>query len=177
MKGETLMKKTSFLVSAAAIMLFGISLILPVSNASAETFSFLGPSGGGGGSYYADNQTGGLRVVEVRVRSGVYIDGVQFIYENKIGQVINGKWHGGQGGTLSVFKLQPGETITRVTGKHGYFIDSLQLVTSKGRSKGWGGSGGSAHYTYSAPPGSHIHGLFGRSGVYIDALGVILSTP
>ena len=40
MKGETLMKKTSFLVSAAAIMLIGISLILPVSNASAETFPF-----------------------------------------------------------------------------------------------------------------------------------------
>ena len=171
------MKKTSFLVSAMTILLICFSMVLQVKPASAETFSFLGPSGGPGGNYFADNQTGGLRVVEVRVRSGAYIDAVQFVYENKIGQVITGKIHGGQGGNLDVFKLQPGETITRVTGKHGNYIDSMQLVTSKGRTKGWGGTGGSVHYTYSAPPGSRIHGLFGRSGVYVDALGVILSTP
>jgi hypothetical protein len=144
--------------------------------ASAETFSFLGPSGGPGGNYFSDYQTGGLQVTEVRVRSGAYIDAVQFVYKNGAGEEIVGQLHGGNGGVLSVFKLQQGEHITRITGKHGDFVDSFQLVTNYGRTKGWGGAGGSSHYTYSAPPGSSIYGLFGRSGVYVDAVGVILYT-
>ena len=173
MKHRKFSTKTILMLVAIACQLLFISPVI-----AAQTFSYLGASGGPGGSYFSDNQTGGLRVVEVRVRAGAYIDAVQFIYEHKVTkQIITGQRHGGTGGTLHVFKLQPGEYLTRITGKHGKFVDSFQLVTSKGRSKGWGGTGGSAHYTYSAPPGSHIHGLFGRSGVFLDAVGVILSTP
>ncbi len=171
------MTRTALRTQASIVLALAIMLTFFVRPASAETFSFLGPSGGAGGSYFSDNQTGGLRVVEVRVRSGAYIDAVQFIYENKAGQRITGKMHGGNGGNLTVFTLEQGEHITRVTGKHGTFVDSFQIVTSKGRSKGWGGTGGAAHYTYSAPPGSAIHGLFGRCGVFLDAVGVILRTP
>lgn len=167
-----------FLRLKRSIFLFlAIMLTVLLPPASAETFSFLGPSGGPGGSYFSDNQTGGLRVVEVRIRSGAYIDAIQFVYENKAGQRITGQMHGGNGGNLSVFALEPGEYLTRITGKHGNFIDSFQIVTSNGRSKGWGGTGGAARYTYTAPPGSSIHGLFGRCGVFLDAVGVILSTP
>lgn len=169
------LKTTSNLFTGFALIALYV-LSLPV--AYAETFTFLGSSGGAGGNYFSDPQIGGLRVVEVRIRSGAYIDAIQFVYEQKVTkQIIEGKKHGGSGGTLSVFKLQPDEYITRITGKHGNFVDSLQLVTNKGRTKGWGGTGGSVHYTYSAPPGTEIHGLFGRSGAFLDAVGVILSTP
>lgn len=167
------MKHGIFLRNALTGLLFFFSV---TSLASAETFTFLGPSGGQGGNYFSDKQTGGLRVTEVRVRSGAFIDAIQFVYKNVIDQEIAGQQHGGNGGNPSVFKLQQGEYITRITGKHGDFIDSFQLVTNYGRIKGWGGTGGSSHYTYSAPPGSSIFGLFGRSGVYVDAVGVILST-
>ena len=171
------MKKTPFLFMAMAAMFICVSMVLPVKHASADTFSFCGPSGGTGGSYYADNETEGLHVVEVRVWHGKYIDAIQFVYGNKQGGQIEGKKHGGNGGGLSTFKLQPGETIAKISGKHGSLVDSMQLLTSNGREQQWGGPGGTVRYTYSAPPGSSIFGLFGRSGTYIDALGVILYTP
>ena len=175
-KENTLMKKIPFLFIVMAVLLIGVSVTLPVKQASAETFSFCGASGGTGGNEYTDSQTQGLIVTEVRIWHGSRIDAIQFVYKNKQGGKIEGTKHGGNGGTLSVFMLQPGETIVKITGKHGTVIDSMQLLTSNGREQRWGGSGGSVNYTYSAPPGSSIFGLFGRAGTYIDALGVILLT-
>ncbi len=162
---------------AMAAMFICVGMVLPVKQASAETFSFCGPSGGTGGGYFADNEAEGLYVVEVRVWYGTVIDAVQFVYEDEKGMKIEGTKHGGNGGALSIFKLQPGETIAKISGKYSSFVDSMQLLTSNGRERQWGGSGGTVSYTYSAPPGSSISGLFGRYGIYIDALGVIFSTP
>ena len=176
-KENTLMKKIPFLFIVMAVLLIGVSAALPVKQASAETFSFCGASGGTGGKKYTDSQTQGLTVTEVRVWHGSRIDAIQFVYKNKQGGKIEGTKHGGNGGTLSTFMLQPGETIVKISGKHGTVIDSMQLWTSNGRTtQSWGGSGGSVEYTYSAPPGSSIFGLFGRAGTNIDALGVILLT-
>ena len=162
---------------AATLVVFLLSNILFASNGLAETFSFLGPSGGRGGNYYSDAQTGGRQLIEVRIRSGAFIDAIQTVYVDAIGQKYESKRYGGGGGNLDVFKLQPGEYITRISGKYGSFVDSLLIQTNKGRAKGWGGTGGSANYTYTAPPGSSIHGFFGRSGRFIDSVGVILKTP
>lgn len=167
----------------AAFLSLALSNALLVADVRAASFSFLGPSGGLGGNYFSDGQAGGQfssdnrRLTEVRVRSGAFIDSIQLVYENVIGQKIVSPMHGGSGGTLSVFKLDPGEYITRISGKHGWYIDSLLIETNKGKAKGWGGTGGSANYTYTAAPGSSIHGFFGRSGKFLDAIGVILKTP
>lgn len=150
---------------------------------ASNQFSFCGPSGGTGGKYFSDGPISGQsssvprRLVEVRIRSGVFIDAIQTVYENSAGQKYTSPLHGGSGGTLSVFKLAPGEYITRISGKYGWYIDSLLIETNKGHAKGWGGTGGAANYTYTAPPGSSIHGFFGRSGKYLDAVGVILKNP
>lgn len=161
---------------AATIMVIVLSSILLVGNALAETFSFLGPSGGGGGNYYSDHQIGGRQLIEVRIRSGTLIDAIQTVYVDALGQKFVSKRYGGGGGNLDIFKLVPGEYITRISGKYGSFVDSLLIQTNKGRAKGWGGTGGSVNYTYTAPPGSRIHGFFGRSGSLIDSVGVILKT-
>lgn len=147
------------------------------SSAVSETFTFVGPSGGVGGNFYSAPQTGGWQLSEIRVRSGAFIDGIQLVYVDVIGQKHTMQHHGGNGGHLDVFKLNPGEYVTRVTGKYGRFVDSLTIATNQGRIKGWGGGGGSAHYTYSSPPGTQIHGFFGGAGQYVDSIGVVLKTP
>jgi len=143
--------------------------------ANATTMFFSGPSGGYGGNYFKDPVSIEYQnLIEIRVRSGAYIDSIQTVYNDRMGQ---GRYvksqNGGNGGQLSVFKLQPGEYITRISGKYGAFVDSLTVYTSKGRQKRWGGTGGNAHYNYVAPPGTKIHGFFGRSGKFVDAIGVI----
>jgi hypothetical protein len=158
-------------------------ITIPTSVAFAKTFSYCGSSGGTGGNRFSDLETSGeyssddRRLVEIRIRSGDFIDGIQTVYENQIGDIIESPWHGGTGGNLSVFKLDPDEYITRISGKYGWYIDRIEIVTSKGRNKGWGGMGGAKHYIYNAPPGSHIHGFGGAAGVYIDSIGVIFKTP
>jgi jacalin-like lectin domain-containing protein len=177
------MRKFTLRFLVATFLSLALSSTLLVGDVRAASFSFLGSSGGVGGNYFSDGQAGGQfssgdrRLTEVRIRSGVFIDAIQLVYEDVIGQKIISPMHGGTGGTLSVFKLAPGEYITRISGKYGWYIDHLLIETNKGKAKGWGGTGGSANYTYTAPPGSSIHGFFGRSGTFIDAIGVILKTP
>lgn len=167
--------RLNFMTATMIVIL--LNGILFFGNARAETFSFLGPSGGGGGNYYSDAQTGGRQLKEVRIRSGAFIDAIQTVYVNTIGQTFVSNRYGGGGGNLDIFTLAPGEYITRISGKYGSFVDSLLIQTNKGRIKGWGGTGGSATYIYTVPPGSSIHGFFGRSGKFIDSVGVMLKTP
>ena len=141
------------------------------------TFGYCGPSGGLGGGFFDDGQIGGREVAEVRISSGVFIDAIQIIYVDQTGQTITKPRHGGSGGSLSVFKLAPGEYITEVGGKHGWYIDSLWIKTNQGKTKKWGGGGGSVNFTYHAPPGTRIFGFSGRSGVFLDSIGVIMRTP
>ena len=178
------MKKFVMIFLAVLFLSFVLISTLLISDVFASgSFSFCGPSGGFGGNYFSDGTTGGQfssdnrRLVEVRIRSGIFIDAIQTVYENAVGQKITSPRHGGTGGKLSVFKLAPGEYITRISGKYGRFIDSLLIETNKGRAQGFGGTGGAGNYTYKVPPGSRIHGFFGRSGKFLDAIGVIIKTP
>lgn len=176
------MRKVTITVLAGTLLSIALCSGLLVSDVLAANFSFLGPSGGLGGKYFSGGQAAGRfssddrRLIEVRIRSGAFIDAIQTVYVNAIGQKIVSPMHGGAGGTLSVFKLGANEYITRISGKYGWYIDSLLIETNKGRAKGWGGTGGSANYTYTAPAGYRIHGFFGRSGKFLDAIGIILKT-
>ena len=168
--------KSNCIVVTSLAMVLTSSLL--VGNVLADTFSSLGASGGGGGNFFSDLQKGkGRQLTEVRIRSGAVINSIQTVYVNTIGQEFVSSTHGGDGGTLQIFKLASGERITRISGRHGKFIDSLLIETNTGRAKGCGGGGGPTPYTYTAPPGSGIHGFFGRSGKFLDAIGVILRTP
>jgi hypothetical protein len=171
----------TFLTTLLSLCLLFIAISANV--VFAKTFSYCGSSGGGGGDSFSDLEISGYgssddrKIVEIRIRSGDFIDGIQTVYENQIGQRTESPWHGGTGGNLSIFKLDPDEYITRISGKYGWYVDRIEIVTSKGRNKGWGGMGGAKHYIYNAPPGSHIHGFGGAAGVYIDSIGVIFKTP
>lgn len=175
-------KMMSKLLSALFLLcLFSVSL--QISNVFAATFSYCGPSGGVGGNHFSDLQASGQhssdnrKLVEIRIRSGAFIDGIQTVYENRIGQRNESSWHGGSGGKLSVFKLAPDEYVIRINGKYGRFVDHIEIITSKGRHKGWGATGGAKHFVYNAPPGSHVHGFGGHAGKFIDSIGVIFKSP
>lgn len=158
-------------------------ILIPMSHVVASTFSYNGPSGGVGGVQFSDLQISGgyssdnRRLTEIRIRSGAFVDGIQTVYENQTGQKFESPWHGGSGGTLSVFKLEPDEFVTRISGKYGWYVDRIEIVTNKGRNKGWGGTGGAKHFIYNAPPASYIHGFGGSSGRFVDSIGVIFKTP
>lgn len=144
------------------------------------TFTYLGPSGGLGGNHFSDGQVCGefssddRRLLELRIRSGTLIDAIKTVYVNVLNHKIESDQHGGTGGNLSTFTLAPDEYITRISGKHGTLIDSLLVVTNKGRSKRWGGTGGTRNFIYNAPPETCIHGFWGYSGTLLDSLGVII---
>jgi hypothetical protein len=163
----------STLIVLAMSMFAGLCVAASSNSAS---FALLGPSGGLGGTYFADNQNAKFRIVQVRVRSAEYVNSIQLVYENGSRQMV-GAQHGGNGGKLEVFKLEPGEYITAVSGKYGLYVESMTIETSKGHKKSWGGSGGITSYTYQAPKGSSIHGFFGRASESVDAIGVIVKTP
>jgi hypothetical protein len=147
-----------------------------------NAFSFCGPSGGDGGNHYSDGTEAGQfstddhKLVEVRIRSGAFIDAIQTVYEDSIGNKIVSAQHGGNGGKLITFKLALGEYITRISGMYGWVVNTLLIETNKGRAQGWGNPGGLGTYNYTAPPGTSIHGFFGKSGLYLDAIGVILKS-
>ncbi len=155
-----------------------LSLIILFSTEcyAGDYFISQGPSGGYGGVHYNSGATGQTKVVEVRVYSGAFIDSIQFIYKFDHGGLLQGKKFGGNGGKLKVLKLAADEYIDRAGGKYGKYVDSLFLVTNKGRMMKWGGNGGSADFFYSVPKGGSIWGFNGRAGKYIDAFGVVMKT-
>jgi hypothetical protein len=155
-------------------------LIAPqIDRAAADPFSGGGPSGVTGGVIFNDlnfvtpSTLDGRRVVELRVRSGDFIDAIQVVYQTSSGQIIETDRHGGPGGVADVFKFDPDEYIVEIKGKYGAYVDSLEMKTSKGRIKRWGGNGGVVDYIYIAPAGHIIQGFFGRSGAFVDNIGVI----
>jgi hypothetical protein len=172
------MKKLSVISMGSIFFLIVLNANLQPSKMLAEDFYFCGPSGGVGGIHFSDAEVAGgflsdgRRLVEVRIRSGALINAIQTVYVNVLGQKYESPWHGGAGGTLSVFTLAPDEYITRVNGKYGAFMDHLEIITNKGHFKGWGGTGGQIGFVYNAPPGSKIHGFFGHSGDLLDSIGV-----
>ncbi len=126
-------------------------------------------NGGGGGSPFSDDLTEACALVGVNIRHGGRVDAIQGIYSTPSGVNVPGPRYGGSGGTLDSFTLVAGEFITRVDGRSGNSIDSLQFTTNKGNVFGpYGGGGGNV---FSALTGLQVMGFFGRSGAELDAVG------
>lgn len=141
-----------------------------------RTTNYFGPSEGTGGEKFSIEPpvNGNPRVKEVRVWSGAYIDAIEVIYHlEDEGFDLPGKRVGGYGGRLQVFKLATDEYITQIIGHRGVYVDSLAIVTNKGRSMQWGGDGGDVAYYYQAPPNGKIVGFRGRADGYVDAIGIV----
>jgi hypothetical protein len=116
--------------------------------------------------------------VRVIIRAGGFVDSVEMIQERPDGSLFRFGPHGGFGGDEHSLDLDPageGERIVKIQGRFGIVVDSIEIITSKGRSTTTlGGSGGASEYIYEASMGLEIAGFIGRSGIFIDAIGVVM---
>jgi hypothetical protein len=129
-------------------------------------------AGGSGGSAFLDSEMPyGARITEIRMQVGQYIDGIQAVYTLSDGTTVEGPFHGGRGGSTQVFRLESNEYITGISGRHGTYIDSLQIHTNRRTSSRYGGSGGRQDFRIDVPSGNWAVGLIGRAGRYLDAIG------
>ena len=129
--------------------------------------------GGSGGAAFSDTEpAAGARVLEVRVRSGGYVDSVQMVYALRDGRTVEGPRRGGTGGSLNVFQLNADEYIVGISGRTGKYIDSISFRTNKRTSPIFGGKGGDREYHIDIPAGNQAVGLTGRAGQYLDAIGL-----
>lgn len=130
-------------------------------------------AGGRGGAVFSDRDIPiGARISEVRVRAGDIIDAIQAMYILPNGQQLEGSWHGGRGGRIAYFRLEPDEYIIGLSGRYGDHIDSLQIHTNRRNSQLFGGRGGDRSYRLDVPTGNQTVGFIGRSGSYLDAIGL-----
>lgn len=142
-------------------------------SALAQTASTTTVVGGNGGESFSDtNLPDGVRVQEVHIYSGAYVDAVQMQYALSDGRTLMGPRHGGPGGQLSIFHIDSDESILGISGRYGTFIDSIQITTTKRNSPVFGGSGGGREYRINIPEGNQAIGFVGRSGDYLDAIGL-----
>ena len=130
-------------------------------------------AGGHGGSSFNDMQIPfGARVLEIRVYSGDEVDSVQMVYALPDGRTFTGPTHGGGGGRLNVFRLDPDEYVVGISGRFGDYVDSLRIHTNKRTSPTYGGIGGDRDYRIDVERGHQAVGFLGRSGDYLDAIGL-----
>jgi Jacalin-like lectin domain len=137
----------------------------------------VGPVGGEGGEQFADKELPkGARVAGVKIRGGLYIDGIELLYKTAGGKQEGLGWHGGDGGEEETFLLDDGEFITGITGKTAEFEVGQRVVanvTNKRKSKTYGGDGGDRTFDLKKP-GEGVTGFYGCAGAFLDRIGVFV---
>lgn len=135
----------------------------------------LGPIGGRGGKPFDGYSIPqGARLTAIHIYADWVIDALQFDYTQVDGTAAGRPPVGGLGGRHYVFYLDPDEYLTGISGRCGWYLDSIRFHTSKRESDLFGGAGGEQEYRLIAPPGYEVVGLLGRADWYIDALGLQL---
>ena len=135
----------------------------------------LGPIGGLGGKPFDGYAIpDGARLTAVHIYADWVIDALQFDYVNSDGATAGRPPVGGLGGTHHVIYLDEDEYLIGISGRCGWYVDSIRFHTNKLVSDLFGGSAGEREYRLMALPGYEVAGLFGRSDWYIDALGLTL---
>ena len=99
-----------------------------------------------------NNGNNGKLLTSVRVYHGLFVDGLEFFYENATTQLF-GKRGGKPGGSDFVLDTRKGEMIVGFYVRAGSWIDGIQILTSLGRKSelygnATGGSGYVAHCTF-----------------------------
>jgi len=156
--------------SASAILLF----LAAAPPARAQQPASTELAGNRGGRAFADPAPpSGARVFEVRIAAGDQIDSVQIEYAMPRGGNSSGPRHGGSGGRVMVFRLDPDEFITGLSGRYGENVDSLRIHTNRRTSELFGGPGGNRDYRIDVPRGNEAVGFAGRAGDGVDAIGLV----
>ena len=142
------------------------------------TDTTLGPTGGQGGQEFSNYTVpAGASLREVHIFAGLYVDAVQFTYVDDNDVLVLMPKIGGHGfpsASHHVVKLEAGEAIIGVSGRHGHYVDSIRIQTNKRVTESFGGFSGEHEFRFTAPENSEIVGFFGRADWFIDALGVIV---
>lgn len=135
----------------------------------------IGPVGGNGGKPF-DNYAipEKARVTAVHVYTEWVINAIQLDYMDSNGENGGRPPIGGLGGEHHVFYLDEDEYLTGISGRAGWYVDSIRFHTNKRLSPSYGGTGGDREYNFEAPAGHEVTGFFGRSAWYIDALGILV---
>lgn len=133
----------------------------------------IGPTGGNGGKPFDNYDVPpGARLTAIHVYTEWVLNALQIDYANDSGGSEGRPPLGGLGGEHHVFYLDEGEYLTGISGRAGWYVDSIRFHTNKRVSPTYGGGGGDREYSFMAPEGREIGGFFGRSDWYIDSLGV-----
>lgn len=119
---------------------------------------------------------GVARLAELRVlHDNDLVFGLEAIYEAGGVQFSGGQHAGNEMNHSTVNQSIPlavGETITKISGKHGNVIDSLNVTTSLGKIYSFGGSGGSFSYSLFIPTGKTVTSIAGGTGGHLHNLSV-----
>lgn len=137
----------------------------------------LGPSGGNGGhEFHGYAIPVGAKLREIRVTAGYYVDGIQLVYSDAGGALVEMPHIGGKGGLHHTLTLDADEYLQAVSGRCGRYIDSIRFHTNKRSSDTYGGPGGSDEFRYEAAANGEIVGFAGRADWYLDQLSVVVAT-
>lgn len=133
----------------------------------------IGPTGGNGGKpfdHYDIPENAHLTAIHIFTEW--VINAIQFDYETAGGDTTGRPPIGGLGGEHHEFFLDKDEYLTGISGRAGWYVDSIRFHTNKRVSDVYGGSGGDHDFSFEAPDGYEIGGLFGRAAWYLDAVGI-----
>lgn len=131
------------------------------------------PAGGNGGKPFEHYEVPtGTRLTAIHVFTEWVVNAIQIEYAGANGASEGRPPIGGLGGEHHVFYLDEDEYLTGISGRAGWYIDSIRFHTNKRQSPTFGGGGGDREYTFEAPERHEVVGFFGRSEWYIDSLGV-----
>lgn len=134
----------------------------------------IGPVGGRGGQIFGAYMIPeGTRLAAVHIFADTYIEGLGLAYRDRFGQQQTLSPVGIAGGTRHVLQLGTEEYVIGISGRCGWFVDSIRLHTNQRVSELYGGSGGDESYALSAPEDDEVIGFFGNAAWYIDAVGIL----
>ena len=141
--------------------------------------------GGGGGTCVVwvtlplvrHDAQGKGRLERIFVWSGDWIDGIRFAWRGPDGLIespVAGTAKDGHLREPLIFEAD--EFIVRIEGRHGKYVDRLQITTNKRTYPAWGGGGGQPFDVdlRGSGVGEQIHGFQTRSGKFLDQIGFIV---
>jgi hypothetical protein len=105
----------------------------------------------------------------IEIRKGQWVDSIQVTYQTSNELPCQAPKRGGNHEQQGTLQLDADQTIVRVTGVHGKYVDALQFTTNKGRMSPYCGGNGGKTFSESHP-GYVLSYISGRSGKYLDQI-------
>merc|ERR1712058_102947 len=132
-----------------------------------------GPFGGSGGSPWTDGGSLHLNgdISAIAIRSGSKVDAITVQYGDTWGPE-----HGGGGGGVHTYKVNPGAHIIIVQGRSGSVVDEIEFITDDGNVLGPVGGGGGSPFV-STFPGCYLSYLSGSAGSRLDSITLHYECP